>query len=112
MRRYGKYVGIPFCYSSNDIKRGLDCRSFISFFYANEFGVYPLKQTLTELKDLKVNCLVVFLIPKSRDLFHLAVYVGGDKILHMTPQGSVISTITKLRKYLKQVWWRDDLDEY
>lgn len=99
-----KYLGVPYFWGGTDPRRGLDCSGFVQL-VARQQGI-----SLPRLarQQARVGTKVKLSQAKPGDLVgmrngsHIAIYLGGGKIIHAPQPGSTVS----IRKLTRQ----DDVD--
>lgn len=90
-----RYVGMPYTYGGNSPSDGFDCSGFVQYVFAQHGLRLPRtsRQIATvgravtpDLDELRAGDLVLFSQDDAR-VDHVAIYVGGDRIVHATASG-------------------------
>ncbi|WP_333758787.1 C40 family peptidase [Streptomyces sp. ISBFB 2968] len=90
-----KYLGVPYKYGGTS-KSGLDCSGLVVLAFRDAYGVTPPRTTYgqepwKELTKVSRSDL------KSGDLVfwpgHVAIYVGGGKVIHAPKPGRVVTIV-------------------
>ena len=95
MADYNRYIGIPYVHHGRD-ESGLDCFGLVRLVLKNEFG-----KNLQDWRDEEITdrfkktdepaegCIGLFKfigVPA-----HVGVYIGGGRVLHVTPDETAVA---------------------
>lgn len=96
-----KFVGNPYVWGGTSLTNGADCSGFVMSVYRN-FGIGLNRTSRAQaangrpvgMGELALGDLV-FYAPNGRNISHVAMYIGGGKVVHAsTPRtGIIVSSI-------------------
>lgn len=82
------FVGNPYVWGGTSLTRGADCSGFVMSVYAN-FGVYLNRTSRAQASNGRAVSLnelqpgdLVFYAPNGGVISHVAMYIGGGKVVH------------------------------
>jgi cell wall-associated NlpC family hydrolase len=93
-----RYLGTPYRYGGTSPSTGFDCSGFVQYVFAKNAVKLPrtsrqqAKVGLPLRKDwrsLSRGDLVMF-AEKGRPISHVAIYAGGNRIIHATSSGGAV----------------------
>lgn len=103
-------VGVPYRYGGADPRRGFDCSGLVSYVHGL-VGVSVPRTAATQfaaarkvsLDDLRAGDLVFYrLVPGSRDITHVGIYVGQGRFVHAPQTGRLVSTTSLDDPYYRE----------
>ena len=93
-----QYLGVPYVYGGEDPSTGLDCSAFTQLVYRRNGVQLPRtsrqqavvgREVLMDFGVVRPGDLLFFASNGSR-VDHVAIYVGGDRVLHATSSGGEV----------------------
>lgn len=90
-----QYIGAPYKYGSSGPK-SFDCSGFVSFLMRKCFyiklprsspDIYAVCKKINK-KDIEIGDLVFFSSGGASDIFHVGIYIGGNKFISALSTGS------------------------
>lgn len=102
-----KFVGNPYVWGGTSLTNGADCSGFVQSVYRN-FGIGLSRDSRSQSgngSSVSLNALqpgdLVFYAPNGYRISHVAIYIGGGKVVHASsPQtGIMVSSVYHLTPY-------------
>ena len=103
-------LGTPYRWGGSSPSKGFDCSGLVKYAF-NDVATVDLPRSSSamasghgqkvERKDLKPGDLLFFNI-KSRNVNHVAIYLGNDRFIHAPRRGKAVSIDT-----LKKPYWQN-----
>lgn len=101
-------MGTPYHYGGISPEQGFDCSGLVQYIY-RDISTVTLPRTAVEMsrlagrdvttRELTVGDLLFFRLGGSRQINHVAVYIGKDRFVHAPRTGSVVRIDTLDNRY-------------
>ncbi|WP_114777735.1 C40 family peptidase [Botryobacter ruber] len=91
------WLGTPYRYGSSSKKKGTDCSGFVSSIYREVYGInlthssHSMFQQVERVRkdSIRTGDIVFFRRSPKQPIFHVGIYLKGNKFIHSASKGGV-----------------------
>lgn len=106
-----QFLGTPYLWGGNDLRRGIDCSGFVHHVF-RDYGVYLCRSSAAMAQngvqigryEIQAGDLLLFDTAGGGIITHVGLYIGGGDFIHSSNMGVVISSLYEpyyLRTYME-----------
>lgn len=104
------WIGVPYRYGGTS-RRGVDCSGFVLLMYQRALDIdLPRNSAMQqeycrsiERKKLREGDLIFFTSSQSKNISHVGIYIGNDRMVHASTSKGVIVTSLSQPYYVKHL---------
>ena len=91
------WLGTPYRYGSSSKKKGTDCSGFVSSIYREVYGISLTHSSQSMFQEverinkdsIRTGDIVFFRRSPKQPIFHVGIYLKGNKFIHSASKGGV-----------------------